>query len=250
MAAMRLRQVMSDVFLVEGIASNWTLLREGRDLTLVDAGYPKDVDGVVASVEQLGHRIEDIRGVLITHGHIDHVGAIPALQRLHPLPTYAGERELPMLRGERHEQATTWDVVSRCWRPRVAKWAVTIARAGAPAEVRLPDAQPTLTDGALDLPGSPVAVPCAGHTSGHTAYALPAAGIVVTGDALITGHPIVARSGPQLLPAFFSHDQDEANASLDALAAVDADTVLPGHGPVWHGSLLDAVDAARASGQR
>ncbi|MFC6706222.1 MBL fold metallo-hydrolase [Flexivirga alba] len=244
---MKLRQVTTDVFLVEGTASNWVLIRDGQDLTLIDAGYPKDVDGLVASVQQLGHRIEDIRGVLITHAHIDHVGAIPALLQRHQVPTYADEHELPMLRGERHEQANTWDVVSRCWRPRVAKWAITIARAGARTDIRLPETQSLQANSPLDLPGAPRAVPCPGHTSGHTAYVLADAGIVVTGDALITAHPIVARSGPQQLPAFFSHAPAQTDAGLDALARLDVDTVLPGHGPVWRGSIKAAVDKAHDS---
>lgn len=245
MTDMKLHQVTSDVFLVEGIASNWVLVRDGKDLTLIDAGYPKDIDGVVASVEQLGHRLDDIRGVLITHAHIDHVGAIPALLERQAVPTYAHERELPMLIGERHEQANTWDVVSRCWRPRVAKWAVTIAWAGARAKVRLSETQPLQSDSTLDLPGSPRVVPCPGHTSGHTAYVIPDAGIVVTGDALITGHPILTRTEPQLLPEFFSHAPKQLDAGLDALAALDVDTVLPGHGPVWRGSIRTAINEAR-----
>lgn len=243
---MKTHQVTSDVFLVEGIASNWVLIRDGRDLTLIDAGYPKDLDGIVESVQRIGHRLGDVQGVLITHAHIDHVGAIPALQRTHPVATYAHERELPMLLGERHEQASTRDVVSRCWRPRVARWTFTIARAGARSEVRLPETQAVQLDSPLDLPGAPRAVACPGHTSGHTAYLLADAGIIVTGDALITGHPISARSGPQLLPAFFSHDPAQLDAGLRALAGVDADTVLPGHGPIWRGSLQTAIADARA----
>ncbi|GAB3488256.1 MBL fold metallo-hydrolase [Flexivirga lutea] len=242
---MKLHQVMTNVFLVEGIASNWVLVRDGRDLTLIDAGYPKDIDGLVASVAQLGHRIEDIRGVLVTHAHVDHIGAIPALLARHAVPTYAGEHELPMLEGERHEQATTWDVISRCWRPRVAKWAVTIARAGARTSIQLPETRALQADSRLDLPGAPRAAACPGHTSGHTAYLLGETGIVVTGDALITGHSIVARTGPQLVPAFFSHAPAQMNAGLDALARLDADTVLPGHGPVWRGPLTTAIEQAR-----
>lgn len=245
---MKLNQVTSDVFLVAGIASNWILARDGRDLTLIDAGYPKDINGVIASVEQLGHQVQDIRGVLITHAHVDHVGAIPALLARHEVAAYAHERELPMLVGERHEQATTWDVVSRCWRPRVAKWAVTIARAGAQTKTHLPKTKALQEDSVLDLPGAPRGVPCPGHTSGHTAYLLADAGIVVTGDALITAHPIAARTGPQLVPAFFSHAPEQLDAGLDALANVEADTVLPGHGPVWRGSLRSAVEAARRHG--
>ncbi len=246
MTPMRLQQVTSDVFLAEGIASNWVIARDGTDLTLIDAGYPGDAAGVVASIEQIGHRIEDVRAVLITHAHIDHVGAIPALLELHRVATYADDRELPTLRGEPHEQATTWDVVSRSWRPRVAKWAITVARAGARTEIHVPETQELPGNSALDLPGGPIPISCPGHTSGHTAYLLPAAGAVVTGDALITGHPIVGTDGPQLLPGFFSHDSAAAVTALDALADIRADTLLPGHGPVWRGTLHDAVATAVA----
>lgn len=242
----RIHQVAEDLFLVRGTAVNWTLLREGRDLTLVDAGYPRDLDLVLASVEHLGHRVEDLRGVLITHAHVDHIGALPELLRRHPAPVYAHHREIPLLRGEEHEQASTWDVVSRSWRPRFARWALTVARAGARTHVRVPETVPFPVSGALDLPGRPRPVPCAGHTSGHTAYELADAGAVLTGDALITGHPLSSRSGPQLLPAFFAHDTSTALATLDTLRELDADTVLPGHGPVWRGPVAKAVDTARA----
>src|SRR5699024_6988472 len=128
MAQLRIQEIATDVFAVEGIASNWTLLREGRDLTLIDAGYPRDLDGVLASIGHLGRRLEDVRGVLITHAHVDHVGSLPALHALHPVPLHAHERELPMLRGRAHEQASPRDVLARCWRPRAARRTLRSAR--------------------------------------------------------------------------------------------------------------------------
>ncbi|HEY3953299.1 MAG TPA: MBL fold metallo-hydrolase [Streptosporangiaceae bacterium] len=89
-------------------------------------------------------------------------------------------------------------------------------------------------------------MPTHGHTSGHTAYFLPAAGVVIAGDALITGHPVVRTTGPQLTPAFFTHDQARARQALGALAGLEADVILPGHGPVHRGPVRDAVaDALR-----
>lgn len=241
-----IHQVTEDIFLVQGTAVNWTLLREGGDLTLVDAGYPNDLALLLASIEHLGHRIEDLRCVLVTHAHVDHIGALPGLLRRHPVPVYAHPSEIPLLHGQAHEQASTWDVLSRSWRPRFARWALNVARAGARTHVRLPEAAPLPVSGTLDLPGRPRPVPCAGHTSGHTAYELADAGAVLTGDALITGHPLSSRSGPQLLPAFFAHDTSTALTTLDALRELDADTVVPGHGLVWHGPIAKAVEAARA----
>ncbi|MDP9429592.1 MAG: MBL fold metallo-hydrolase [Actinomycetota bacterium] len=99
---------------------------------------------------------------------------------------------------------------------------------------------PLPAGGELDLPGGPVPVPTHGHTSGHTAFSLPRVGVVLTGDALVTGHPTSARRGPQLLPRFFSSDPDRTVAALDALDRLDADVVLPGHGEPFRGPVRDA----------
>ncbi|MGP9844611.1 MBL fold metallo-hydrolase [Brachybacterium sp. 107] len=244
---MQIHAIADDVFMVSGIASNWTLVREGRDLTLIDAGYPKDLGAVIAAVEHIGNRVEDIRGALITHAHVDHVGALPQLQEIHRFPLHAHEHELPMLRGEAHEQATAADVLPQCWRPRTALWTLTLLRAGALSSIRLPQTQAVRTGTALDLPGAPVALACPGHTSGHTIYHLPRAGVVLTGDALITGHPVTSRVGPQLLPALTAHDPVGLYDTLGSIAQIDADTLVPGHGPVWRGRMRAAVAEARAS---
>ncbi len=243
--APRVQQVAADVFLIHDTAVNRILIREGRDLTLVDAGYPNDLPALIAAVEQLGHNVEDIRAVLLTHSHVDHLGALPELLERVGAVVYAHPLELPIVHGEVREQASTWDIVRRCWRPRVAHWALMVARAGARTRPRVCEAVPFPTAGALDVPGRPRPIHCPGHTSGHTAYEVPEQGVLVTGDALITGHPLSARTGPQVLPAYFAHDAQENLGSLGVLSDIDANTLVPGHGPVWHGSMGVAVALAR-----
>ncbi|MDT3397383.1 MBL fold metallo-hydrolase [Streptomyces sp. B1866] len=241
-------EVTKDVFCAGGTDVNWILLREGTDLTLIDSGWIGDVAVLEASIRSLGRRPEDVRGVLLTHAHVDHVGGLNHLHDTYGVPVYMNPREVPHARREHLEQATAMDVARRSWRPNVFAWGLRIARAGAFTHVAVEHARPFPGDGPLDLPGRPVPVACHGHTSGHSAYHLPAAGAVATGDALITGHAISRLTGPQLLPAYFTHAPGEARASLDAVAALDADIVLPGHGRPWHGAVADAVAAARAAG--
>jgi glyoxylase-like metal-dependent hydrolase (beta-lactamase superfamily II) len=69
-------------------------------------------------------------------------------------------------------------------------------------------------------------------------------GVLVSGDALVTSHPVSTHDGPQLLPGLFNHDQAACVRSLSALSMLDTEVLLPGHGPVWRGSVRDA--AARA----
>ncbi len=85
----------------------------------------------------------------------------------------------------------------------------------------------------------------AGHTSGHTAYLVQSVGAVATGDALCTAHAVSPTVGPQLLALMFQHGDDVAG--LAPLEDLDADVVLPGHGPVHRGPIGEAVRTARGS---
>jgi ribonuclease J len=64
---------------------NCTILRYGRDLIVVDAGlmFPEEqdlgVDVVIPEFSWLFERVEEVRGIVLTHGHEDHVGALPYL---------------------------------------------------------------------------------------------------------------------------------------------------------------------------
>ena len=71
------------------------------------------------------------------------------------------------------------------------------------------------------------------------------AGVLISGDALVSGHAISRVRGPQLLPGLFHHDRARATASLDVLGALEGDLLLPGHGPAHRGPLKDAAAEAR-----
>ena len=95
-----------------------------------------------------------------------------------------------------------------------------------------------------DQVGARAAVePVVTGAAAETVVAIPAHQKV---DALVTGHPVAPRRGPQLLPELFNHDQDGCVRSLAALGLLDTDVLLPGHGPVWRGSIREASEKAAA----
>lgn len=241
------RQVAPDVFQCTGTHVNWYLLREGRDLTLIDAGWVGDTPAVVASVVAIGCDPRDVRGIVVTHAHADHLGAARHFRRVYGAPVHMSGADAAHAASGDLEQVTVGQIVRRIGRPGVARWAADVARAGALRRRVLPGAV-VLAEGEdwvpLDLPGAPVPVAVPGHTTGSVCYMLPG-GLVATGDALVTGHPLSRVTGPQLLPEFFTRDMTAALASLDVLAGLDAHVVLPGHGHVWRGSLGEATRIAR-----
>lgn len=244
---MRYQQVGDGVFTIRGTDVNMVLLRDGRDLTLIDAGWLGDAGVIEQVVGELGHRPEDIVAVLLTHAHLDHVGALNHLHRRYGIPAYTSAIEVRHARGECHESATPLDVIKRLTDRSTVGWAARITAAGGLRKNTVAHIQPFPTDGALDFPGNPVPILCPGHTSGHSAFHLPAAGAIATGDTLVTAHPTSRIQGPQLLPNFFNHSTPDTLTALTTLESVPADLVLPGHGLPYAGGVVEAVARARAT---
>ncbi|MFE6894419.1 MBL fold metallo-hydrolase [Streptomyces sp. NPDC057694] len=230
-----------DIYLVSGSNTNWVIVKDGDDATLVDSGYPADHEMLLASLEAVGLTPQSVRAVLVTHAHNDHIGAAERLRTAHGTPVMMHEKELAHARREYLHQVSAGQVLTQSWRPGVLPWAVHAIRAGGTAHVPVTEPSPFPAPGPLDLPGAPEPVHTPGHTEGHCAYLLAGSGTLISGDALVTAHPTSRIDGPQLLPAMFHTDRSEALRSLDTLKGIDADVILPGHGPAYRGGVKEAV---------
>jgi hypothetical protein len=72
--------------------------------------------------------------------------------------------------------------------------------------------------------------------------------VLLAGDALCNYNPLTGARGPQLMPKAFAADIPQALQTLDALAAIDAGTLLFGHGEPWTDGPSSAVAHAREVG--
>jgi ribonuclease J len=87
---------------LEEIGRNMMVLEYGNDIIIIDMGlqFPEEdmpgIDYIIPNTAYLKDKQEKIRGVIITHGHYDHIGAIPhSMARLGNPPIYA----TPLTRG-------------------------------------------------------------------------------------------------------------------------------------------------------
>lgn len=69
------------IYFIEGIGlcSNIFIFAEGDTISLVDTGSGMEPNAVRPQLEQLGLKIERVTRVVITHGHIDHIGGLTEL---------------------------------------------------------------------------------------------------------------------------------------------------------------------------
>jgi glyoxylase-like metal-dependent hydrolase (beta-lactamase superfamily II) len=240
-----IQQVADGTHLVHGSNTNWVILTEGDAVTLIDTGYPGDRATLLASLAEVGSSPEAVTAVLITHAHTDHLGNAEYLRDTYGTPIYLHEAEVPHARREFLHQVSVGTVLKNGWRPGVLPWAIHAIRSGGTAHVPVVSPEAFPSAGPLDLPGRPVPVHTPGHTDGHCAFHLPDAGVVIAGDALVSGHPTSRIKGPQLLPDMFHRERSRAVASLGVLEGLKGDVLLPGHGPVHRGPVGDAALQAR-----
>lgn len=77
------------------IGKNLTVYEYGQDIVVVDCGlgFPDEelygVDVVIPDIAYLKQNKDRIRGIVITHGHEDHIGALPYVMRELDVPIYA-----------------------------------------------------------------------------------------------------------------------------------------------------------------
>ena len=237
-----LTAVADHVHLAQTPLVNWTVFTDDSGVMLIDAGFPGHRDDVLTSLRSLGFGPEDLTAILLTHAHIDHLGAAIWFAETHGTPVYCHPAEVAHARRDYLEQASPAALMTQAWRPRWLRWSAQVAAKGGLVRAGIPAARALTTEIAATLPGRPRALPTPGHTSGHCSYVVDR--VLVTGDALVTGHPLSQRRGPQLLPPVFNHSDDDCACSLSVLEAAGTEILIPGHGDVWTGPIADAARLA------
>jgi ribonuclease J len=94
---------------VEEIGLNMTVMEYGDDMIVIDAGlmFPEEdmpgIDFVIPDFTYVLENREKVRGIVLTHGHEDHVGALPFLLRELNVPVYATPLTIGLVREKLRE---------------------------------------------------------------------------------------------------------------------------------------------------
>ncbi len=218
---------------------NAYLIEEAGEVTIIDAGVPGYYDDIPHELAAMGRSIGDVRALVLTHGHSDHIGFAERLRRDRHVPVSVHEADAALARREVPNPAKGGPM-------RLAPLLGFLWFGMLHGALRTPKLTEVATfgDGAtLDVPGSPRVILVPGHTPGSAALHVPALDALFVGDAMSTYAVTTGVRGPGVAP--FTADAEMAVASLSRLAPISAGVVLPGHGDAWTGGVEEAIRQVR-----
>jgi len=211
-------EIIPNVHLITATFVNMYLVVDPDGLTLIDTGIAGSEKRVLKYIAGLGRASSDVRRIIITHSDGDHVGGLAALKAATGARVYANAIEAEAIAAGR---------ASREIKPRGLAGVLFGLVAGliktAPATV-----DEFLTDGqVLPVLGGLRVVETSGHTPGHISLFAPSVRVLFTGDSIVAGDD-------KLLPSRESNtwDMDRALEAVRLQAALGAQIVCSGHGPV------------------
>ena len=228
---------------------NFYLVEDATGLTVVDAGIPAFYDKLGACLGEMGRDWGDIRALVLTHAHPDHVGFAERLRSEHGVPVlvHAADEQLALTQagGKRDGSILPYLRYPAAWRlmgvlARVGPAEPHAHRRGADVRRRSSGSTCPAVRAWCTRPVTPTGC-VALHFEGHSA--------LLVGDVLCSRNPLTGRQGVQLMPAAFAASSAQALASIDRLESVEAAVIGFGHGDPWRGGVSAALADARATGK-
>lgn len=92
-------KIFGNLYFVGTIPASTHLIDTGDGLIVIDPGYPQSLYIVINNICELGFKIKDIKYIVITHGHYDHLGAVKALKELTGAKTFIGKEDVTYANG-------------------------------------------------------------------------------------------------------------------------------------------------------
>lgn len=205
------------------------------EITLIDTGNPGSARRILAALAELGRRADEIRHIVITHYHIDHVGGLPELQKYVSARTCVHLAEAPHVESaEPLPNPFTHPLLARICEPYLLRNDPGAAR----VDVTLSDGDELKALGGMRIVHAP------GHTAGSISIHFPNRGVLLVGDAM------QYKFGRLMLPSrLFTQDMEKAAQSIRKIARLDFETLCFSHfRPILAGADQKVRDFASSLG--
>ncbi|WP_356881133.1 MBL fold metallo-hydrolase [Arthrobacter sp. YD2] len=242
------RNVADGIHRIEHAYVNVYLVEDGDGVAVIDAGLPGMWPHLTGALDELGYGPGDIRALVLTHAHFDHVGTAARLRQEYRTPILVHDADRYIAAHPYRYEHENNRFLYPLRYPKSIPVLGTMTGAGALNVRGVTDVHSLTTDSGDALPGRPRILHTPGHTAGHVALHFPDRGVLICGDSLVTLNPYTGTTGPQIVSGAATANSPEALDSLSLLAETAAPLLLTGHGEPWRDGAAAAVEQALARG--
>lgn len=230
-----MRQILPNLFYFTNLmVGRIYLIDDGGDLTLIDAGIAPAGKRVLAQLAAAGYQPSQVKRIVITHAHPDHIGALKELVDATGAQVIASAEERRVIEGE-----ISVPLPDPAALPALFK-IVKLPESRFP---RVPVGRVVADGDVIPAFGGLRVVPMPGHAPGQIALYQPEKKLIIIGDTLM--HMMGLRL--PLVPATVNMAQ--AKQSIARLCGMDIEIVLFGHGePIMSGAKAQLQAFARSRG--
>ena len=209
-------EIMPGIFQISSQYANAFLIMD-KDLTLVDTGFNSSIPLVLKVMREKGRSIGELKLVVITHNHLDHVGGLKRLRSLAQFKVAMHRADLTADISSLYPRGSIFGSLLRM--PFLAPLRKRLTVDKSQIDVVLAGNESFDVLGGMNVLSTP------GHTPGSISLYFPARKLLIAGDAV--GY----RGGELQLPRkSVSVDMRLAAESIRALSKLDIEILCKGHG--------------------
>jgi len=201
-------KILENIHQVDGVVGNSYIIIDGNGITIVDTGMPKSHKKILNYIDSIGQKPEDVKQIVLTHAHIDHVGSALKLKQATNAKLMIHEDDAPYVTGEKEFQVNSGFLMKMF-----------------SSFMKFETFSPDIMLKENDKIGDFLVIYVPGHTPGSIALYNEKNGVMFVGDLLRFMNGNIQGS-----PEQFTLDMNLAKKSIEKILNYDFKIMLSGHG--------------------
>jgi glyoxylase-like metal-dependent hydrolase (beta-lactamase superfamily II) len=204
-------EIVPGIHRVDGVNANVYIVIDGKDVTVIDTGMPKNAEKILAYAKGIGLEPSRISKIILTHCHVDHAGSAYELKRITGAKVAIHKDDADYVSGR------------KAMPPPKGGFGMLLKLFS--MFFKFTPVQPDIMLEEKDKVGKLTVIHTPGHTPGSISLYDPKRNVLFVGDTIrfIKGRVEGA-------PGRFTPNPQQAKESIGKISKMDFDVMLSGHG--------------------